>query len=430
MVPSDPGADLVLVQPDVALAHVECLLDTVAAGPDAHQLAQRSSRVRGEVRPALAVPVVVDHQQHLGALGNPFPSWRVDPHLRRAHRDGSLLSITDSEATPGRLRKCRCPVARPRPASATRQPHLGVLDDLKNVLLLLLIQQIAQLGRLAVALVPHHPAVREQLPSAQQQLRRQLPALLESHLFRNVALVVAGLVVRPRLRQVQLAVRQRHRAIRGVREELANLALLLLAQPPAPLALRPHRVRARLLEPAPIEDEHPVRAPHRRGHLPAHLVADSVVVPRASTDEALERSTILSVLGRDRLERSAGQIPQLAFNVRAAVPPLLHASEQPKKRSQERPHPPHRLLHVLARQLRLSSRLHRYPSMVGHQITDDRSVNFTDGTNRHSSTSTSSAPSLQSRSGPSSAASTSQAAASTSKELPSRASVFCGTTSG
>ena len=68
MVPPDPRAHLVLVEADVALAHVERLFDAMPAGPNADEFFQFRACVGRQVGPRLAVSVVAHDDEDLGPL--------------------------------------------------------------------------------------------------------------------------------------------------------------------------------------------------------------------------------------------------------------------------------------------------------------------------------------------------------------------------
>jgi hypothetical protein len=102
-------------------------------------------------------------------------------------------------------------------------------------------------------------------------------------------LLPAALVVGPVLGQVQLAVHQRPAALGDVAEGEADLAVLDLAQPAAPLPFDAAGGLALLGEATAVQDRHGVKIGERLGDVAAQLGQDGVVVPGPGPDEVLDR---------------------------------------------------------------------------------------------------------------------------------------------
>ena len=106
-----------------------------------------------------------------------------------------------------------------------------------------------ELGGPAQLVVSHDPTVGQTGQTTVQQVQRDPPRLLELDLGRNMAFLAAGLVVGPFLGQIELAVQRGVAGRRRVGQEDADLAVVDLAQPTAPLASDPARFGPLLGEP-------------------------------------------------------------------------------------------------------------------------------------------------------------------------------------
>src|SRR5262249_26208579 len=132
------------------------------------------------------------------------------------------------------------PLAR-RP-TALQVAHRGVARHVQDIALLPLAQCRAELGGPAELVVAGDPAVGQPGQAPVEQLQGDLPLLTECDLRRDVALLAAGLVAGPALRQVEPAVERGVAAPGGVGEEDADLAVVDLAEPAAPLPRDPARL--------------------------------------------------------------------------------------------------------------------------------------------------------------------------------------------
>src|SRR5205814_8214353 len=103
------------------------------------------------------------------------------------------------------------------------------------------------------------------------------------------------------LGQIQAAVQRRVPAGGGVGEEDAELAVVLLAEPAAPLSRHPARLTPRLGEAAGVEDQDRLRVGQDLADMAAQFGHDGLVVPPAGTDEVLDRLAVNAGLDRDRL---------------------------------------------------------------------------------------------------------------------------------
>ena len=134
-------------------------------------------------------------------------------------------------------------------------------------------------------------------------------------------------VGRPVLGQVQPAVQRRVPAGGGVGEEDAELAVVLLAQPAAPLPGHPARLAPRLGEAAGVEDQDRLRVGQHLADVAAEFGHDGLVVPPAGADEVLDRLAVDAGLDGDRLAGLALQPAEQAADDERGVGPLLGAVE-------------------------------------------------------------------------------------------------------
>src|ERR1043165_7904813 len=95
---------------------------------------------------------------------------------------------------------------------------------------------------------------------------------------------------------------QRRVAAGGViDEEEAELAVVLLAEPAAPLPGDPARLAARLGEAARVEDQDGPRVGQDLADVAAEFGHDGLVVPSAGADEVLDGLAVDAGLDGDRL---------------------------------------------------------------------------------------------------------------------------------
>src|SRR4051794_27316107 len=107
--------------------------------------------------------------------------------------------------------------------------------------------------------------------------------------------------------QIQAAVQRRVPAGRCVGQEDAELAVVLLAEPAAPLPGHPARLAPRLGEAARVEDQDRLRVGQDLTGMAAEFGHDGLVVPPAGADEVLDRLAVDAGLDGDRLAGLARQ---------------------------------------------------------------------------------------------------------------------------
>jgi hypothetical protein len=177
--------------------------------------------------------------------------------------------------------------------------------------------------------------VGQALATSFEQVDGDPPRLLGGHDLGDVALGASGRVVRPVLGQVEPPVQGRIPAGGGVGEEDAELAVVLLAQPAAPLPGHPARLGPRLGEAAGVEDQDRVGVAEHLAGVAAELGHDGLVVPPAGADEVLDRLAVDAGLDRDRLAGLSPQPTEQAADDEGGVGPLLGAVEARQIASQE-----------------------------------------------------------------------------------------------
>src|SRR5262249_58980045 len=111
----------------------------------------------------------------------------------------------------------------------------------------------------------------------------------------------------------------------GVGQEDADLAVLDLPQPPAPLAGDAAGGAPLLGEAGGIEDKGTAVVAEFLGHVALEFVQDGAVVPAAGADEQLQGAALLAGLGGDGLGGLALQAGQLAAQDGEGVAALLLA---------------------------------------------------------------------------------------------------------
>jgi hypothetical protein len=121
-------------------------------------------------------------------------------------------------------------------------------------------------------------------------LQRQRHLRLETSVrFGNAGLLAALRIITPALRQIQPLIDQRHAAVTTQRRKYSNLAIVHLAQTPAPLPGDTHGMLARLLESAFIDQQATVRtAAQPVIRFQRHLIHDLLMLLRRVREHLLE----------------------------------------------------------------------------------------------------------------------------------------------
>ena len=244
----------------------------------------------------------------------------------RSHRDSGWLAAQASALWNGtsRLRPRR---HAPPGAAPLQVAHRGVARHVQDVTLRASTQRGAELGGPAELVVADDPAVGQAGQAPVQQVQRDPPLLLELDLRRDVALLAPGRVVGPVLGQVEPAVQRGVAGRRGVGQEDADLAVVDLAQPAAPLAGDAAGLGPLLGEGAGVDDHDAVGLGEFLADVEPQFGHDGLVVPLARADEELDRLAGQPGLDGDRLAGLALQAAEQAADDQGGVLALLGAIE-------------------------------------------------------------------------------------------------------
>src|SRR6266511_752170 len=342
VVPSDPTTDLVVIEPGLAVAGLEHLLNPVPLPLGANHFGQGdlgAGVAQGVVDPRLA-----DRTDHHQTLLRPDPSvlFGPDAHAHRIDHQRPLLAAAEGDPLPPRLRLTRRPDVGPLErhlalaadagllpwrATPLQVAHGGVAGYVQHVTLRPSTQRSAELGGPAEFVITHDPAVGQAGQAPVQQVQRDPPLLLEVDLRRDMALRAPGLIVSPILGQVELAVQRGVTGLRGIGQEDADLAVVDLAQPAAPLASDATGFRPLLGEGAGVDDHDALRLGEFLPDMEPQLGHHGLVVPLTRADEELDRLARQPGLDRDRLTGLALQSAEEPADDQGGVLALLGAIE-------------------------------------------------------------------------------------------------------
>ena len=344
VVPAHPAPHLVLPQPDFPLRRAEHLLDPVPREPDPDQLGQRhlragvAQRVIGlaaSPRPSASPPAAPPARPAAPPWSAPARPWRrpaAAPARRRGPSAGSTAT-SGCRAAQASARQNGTSRLRPRPARRRggrrrSRSRTFVLQGTSSTY-----RSPCRRSQ------PRNCAGR---PISSSPLTQAWGRSLRHRSSRSTAIrhdswkvtasgtwhfCAAAGVGRPVLGQVQPAVQRRVAAGGGVGEEDAELAVVLLAQPAAPLPGHPARLAPRLGEAAGVEDQDRLRVGQHLADVAAEFGHDGLVVPPAGADEVLDRLAVDAGLDGDRLAGLALQPAEQAADDERGVGPLLGAVE-------------------------------------------------------------------------------------------------------
>src|SRR5205814_2133901 len=194
VVPADPTAHLVVIEPGLAVAGLEHLLDPVPLPLGANHFGQADlgpGVAQGVVGPRLAHRT--DHYQTL-LRPDPTVLFGPNPRAQRIDHQRPLLALTDGDPLPPRLRLPRRPdigaLKRHRALAADtgllpgwtaslQVAHRGVARHVQGVAFRASAQRGAERGGPAEFVVTHDPAVGQAGQTPVQQVQRDPPFLLE-----------------------------------------------------------------------------------------------------------------------------------------------------------------------------------------------------------------------------------------------------------
>src|SRR3954465_15015090 len=193
----------------------------------------------------------------------------------------------------------------------------------------------AQEGRLLAVAAVHSDPAEPHPPRPRRTHQLKCKISLRAHparLWRDLGAVAAGRVIDPALRQVEPHVDRRVPRPIAQHREHRPLAVVHLAQPPAPLPGHTNRAIALLDEAALVDDQRAVRlAAQQVIAITSNLLNDRLVPPRRVADEGLER-LLAAVLNHGGHRRERGRLRlreamQVALGHRRVVVPA--AAEEP-----------------------------------------------------------------------------------------------------
>src|SRR5512135_1148328 len=340
MMPSDPTPDLVVIEPGLAVAGLEHLLDPVPLPLHPNQLGQGdlgASVGQGVVDPRFADRT--DHHQPFLRPDSPV-LLGPDPNSHRVNLERAFLTLANGDPLPPRFRLVRRPgvgPARrhlalaadpgllPQRAAPLQVAHCSVAGHVQDITLRALSQCGPELGGPAELVVTDDPAVGQAGQAPIQEVQRDPPLLLELDPRRDVASLTPGRVVGPVLGQVEPAIQGSVTGWRGVGQEDADLAVVDLAVPAAPLASDTAGLRPLLGEGAGVDDHDAVRLGELLTDVEPEFRYDGLVVPLARVDEELDRLARQPGLDGDRLTGLALQSADQPADDQGGVLALLDA---------------------------------------------------------------------------------------------------------
>src|SRR3954468_22983182 len=260
--PGFPASYLVFVQSESTFGLLEARLDPPAAARDANQLLERRA-LRGEhhvVGELSRVFQAATHEQQVLEaplfFGNLQPEqWQERPVVE-ARTFGSVSRRETFPLTRSRLLREHVSPDLPRSTICVRPQRLAPLHSQHEGPSTLL-EEHSSSPLTAVNGVSGHPCSGDLcLKSALQHLSGKLGLCRELDVLWNASLCPTLGVVRPALGQVQSPVNESRPFLRGIAEEHADLAVLLLARRTRVLWLNPNRLGPLLQEAGLVADEH------------------------------------------------------------------------------------------------------------------------------------------------------------------------------
>src|SRR3954451_13526290 len=169
----------------------------------------------------------------------------------------------------------------------------------------------AQEGRLFAVAAVHSDLAEPHPPRPRRTPQLKCKISLRAHparLWRDLGAVAAGRVVDPALRQGEPHVYRRVPRSVSQHREHRHLAVVHLAQPPAPLPGHTNRAIALLDEAALVDDQRAARlAAQQVIAITSNLLKDRLVPPRRVADEGLER-LLAAVLNHGGHRRERGRL--------------------------------------------------------------------------------------------------------------------------
>jgi hypothetical protein len=343
--PTAPGPHFIVRQPRLAFGPLQALLHPMPGLEHPRELRQRQieHRIAQQVvvfpRPvALLLPE--DHQ-HLHGIRHPAFATCLRQRPDALHHHRTFLPRTDLDRLPRRFGHGSTPVidsheGRPWPTAATGRlwvgrlevAHLRVRRHRQQIPLPARTQFLAKPGATAHFIIATDPGMRQELSVFVEHLQGQLVPGPEAHRLGDAGLSAPLFVLGPFLGQVETDIDQGVLAAADVGEVDADLTVVDLAQPAAPLPLHADGGVALFGECRGVEDEDAVGAAQLLAYLSGQLGQPGVVVPGGLADELLEGFAFVIVEVGDRLDVLVLQAGEQSGDIGTGMLALFAALEQ------------------------------------------------------------------------------------------------------
>jgi len=201
VMPPDPTANFIMIQPGLAITGLEELFNTVSLTLDSNQFGQ--GHFRASVSDGVVDLCLADGADHNQSFFRPdFPVLLgTDPDGHRIDVEWPFLPTTHSQPYPLGIRLALGPRVSPlpgdltfasAPSSATSRTssfqitYCRVARHIQNVALAVTSQDGSELGDTTEFVVAGDPTVRQPKQAAVEQIEGDLPFLLESDLGRDM----------------------------------------------------------------------------------------------------------------------------------------------------------------------------------------------------------------------------------------------------
>src|SRR5271156_1016543 len=342
VMPTNPTTDFVMIQPSFAVAGLEQFFDAMPLSLGTDHFGQ------GHFGAAIAQSVVdlrfADGSQHDQTFLRTDTAilLGLDPNHYRLDFQWALFGVANGQACPPRLRLTLRPSVDPLKGgfafaaasfltasrrSAFQVADQGVTWDVEHIAFLALSQLTADLRRPTKIVIARNPTMGQAGQAPVQQIQRDPPLLLKLDFGGYMAFRSTCFVSRPILGQAELSVQRAITRRGGVSQEHADLAVVHLPQPTAPLTADAAGFSPLLGEGAGVDNHDAIRAFQFFADMGAQLSHHSLVVPLARADEELDRFARQPGLDGDWLTGLALQTTDKAAYDQGGVDALLDAIE-------------------------------------------------------------------------------------------------------
>src|SRR5262249_51260965 len=272
-------------------------------------------------------------------------------HQRPGHlsQQRALLPVAHLDRLPGVVSQGRAPgvgaherhlLAPPLPGvrRVIRHPvaHPGVARPGQEVAFAPLAQLLAEVGAASHLVVAGDPTVRQQTALFVEHLEGQFVPGGEADLFGHAGLLAASFVPGPLLRQEEAEIDQGVALMADVAEVDADLAIVDLAEPAAPLTLHADGLVALLDEGGGVEDQHAVGRAETLADLACKFADEGLVVPGGLAEELLESLAFAVVQVGDALGVLARKVGEQSADVVMSVGAMLATAQGTDEGFEER----------------------------------------------------------------------------------------------